>query len=448
MKFTTFRKQILIPLLMLFEILLGIIISLLVSKISNNKKIFENINISLNLSQIIIMLLGVLFIICCILVLVKYLQKQEENKTNKADISSDESVVSATQDSKSKDKFPRRKVIASIGLVFAGFAVAFIVQAIWNNPGNRPNIQSSPTPEPTPTPIDIIKFASLPTIDFKTQQEKENWDNFIQDMEQKLGIPVSIFSVQSYEGVINAINNGEAQIAWFGGKSYVEAANKNKIEAFAQTVNDDGSRGYYSYLIANKDNPISQVNTPGIKQTDKSIVDAIKQDSQLTFAFNDQNSTSGFLVPNLCVFAKNGIESKTAFSNPPSFLGNHEATALAVTNENVDIATNNSEALVRLKASNPKAYEQIKVIWQSRIIPSDPIAYRKDLPENLKTNIRDFFYSYQNKQVLKILGWSKFEKASDSTWNIIRELDNIAEQVKNGISNSQLQAEAKSICLP
>lgn len=433
---------------MLFEILLGIIISLLVSKISNNKKIFENINISLNLSQIIIMLLGVLFIICCILVLVKYLQKQEENKTNKADISSDESVVSATQDSKSKDKFPRRKVIASIGLVFAGFAVAFIVQAIWNNPGNRPNIQSSPTPEPTPTPIDIIKFASLPTIDFKTQQEKENWDNFIQDMEQKLGIPVSIFSVQSYEGVINAINNGEAQIAWFGGKSYVEAANKNKIEAFAQTVNDDGSRGYYSYLIANKDNPISQVNTPGIKQTDKSIVDAIKQDSQLTFAFNDQNSTSGFLVPNLCVFAKNGIESKTAFSNPPSFLGNHEATALAVTNENVDIATNNSEALVRLKASNPKAYEQIKVIWQSRIIPSDPIAYRKDLPENLKTNIRDFFYSYQNKQVLKILGWSKFEKASDSTWNIIRELDNIAEQVKNGISNSQLQAEAKSICLP
>lgn len=433
---------------MLFEIFLGIIISLLVSKISHNKKIFENINISLNLSQIIIMLLGVLFIICCILVLVKYLQKQEGNKTNKADISSNESVVLVTQDSKSKDKFPRRKVLASIGLVFAGFAVAFIVQAIWNNLENRDNTQSFPTPEPTPTPIDIIKFASLPTIDFKTQQEKENWDNFIQDMEQKLGIPVSIFPVESYEGVIDAINNGEAQIAWFGGKSYVEAAKKNKIEAFAQTVNDDGSRGYYSYLIANKDNPISQVNTPDIKQTDKSIVDAIKQDSQLTFAFNDQNSTSGFLVPNLCVFAKNSIEPKTAFSNPPSFLGNHEATALAVANENVDIATNNSEALVRLKASNPKAYEQIKVIWQSRIIPSDPIAYRKDLPENLKTNIGDFFYSYQNKQVLKILGWSKFEKASDSTWNIIRRLDDIAEQVKNGISNSQLQAEAKSICLP
>ncbi|NJS16727.1 MAG: PhnD/SsuA/transferrin family substrate-binding protein [Nostocaceae cyanobacterium CSU_2_110] len=103
----------------------------------------------------------------------------------------------------------------------------------------------------------------------------------------------------------------------------------------------------------------------------------------------------------MCVFAKNGIEPETILNNPPSFLRSHEATALAVADERVDVATNNSEALARLKKSHPQAYQKIEIIWESPIIPSDPIAYRKDLPENIKKNIQKFFYNYQNQTVLK-----------------------------------------------
>lgn len=441
MNFVKIQKIILIPLLISAEIFLGVIISLLINIISE-KDIFKNLNLSLSPSanEILIMLLILLFIICCILVLVEYLKKREEHKIYKADVSPDESVAPVPADSKSKEKSLYRRAIMNIGLVVAGFAVAFIVQTILDNPGE--------SPEPI-TPPKVLKFAILPTLDFKTSEEERNWNTFIKDMEKTLGISVKLFPVRSYAGVIKAINNDDAQIAWFGGKSYVEAAREDKIEAFAQTVNDDGSKGYYSYLIANKNNPIvSQVKPLNKNQSDKYVIDAIKNNSELTFAFNDKNSTSGFLVPNLCVFALNGVEPLQALSDPPSFLDNHEATALAVANGFIDIATNNSEGLVRLKRSHPKAYEKIKIIWESRIIPSDPIAYRKYLPDNLKNNIREFFYNYPNKKVLNIMGWSGFEPASDSTWNIIRELDDIAKKIKDGTSNSELKAQTQSICSP
>ena len=447
MNFVKIRRIILIPLLISAEIFLGVIINLLINVISG-KDIFNHLNLSLNPSanEILIMLLILLFIICCILVLVEYIKKREEHKIYKADVSPDEIVAPVPADSKSKEKSPHRRAIMNIGLVVAGFAIAFIVQTILDNPGKPPEPPIKPfTSEPT-----VLKFAILPTLDFKTLEEQRNWNTFIKDMEKTLGISINLFPVRSYKQVIKAINNNDgAQIAWFGGKSYVEAAKEDKIEAFARTVNDDGSRGYYSYLIANKNNPIvSQVKALDKNQSDKYIIDAIKKNSGLTFAFNDKNSTSGFLVPNLCFFALNGVEPQTAFSDPPSFLNNHEATALAVADGYVDIATNNSEGLVRLERSRPKAYEKIKVIWESRVIPSDPIAYRKDLPDNLKNNIRKFFYNYSNQKVLNTMGWSRFERASDSTWDVIRELDDIAKKIKDGASNSELKAEAQSICLP
>ena len=445
MKFREIDGRIKILLLMFCEILLGLILSLISSRISSKIN-----NVKINLNHVLFMLIILLFIICCVLVLVKYFQKIE-HKSSQEDIPQEQSVVPVTTKLQSTKKFIARKVFISTSLVVAGFVAAFIVQRILDNPVIPPLPVASPTPISTSiTPvIKVLKFAILPTLDFKTLEEQENWKNFIKDMERTLGISVNIFPVQSYKEVIEAINNNDAQIAWFGGQSYIEAAKENQIEAFAQTVNNDGSRGYYSYLITNKNQSIvSQVKTLDKNQSDKYIIDGIKKGLLLTFAFNDKNSTSGFLIPNLCVFAKNGIEPETVLSNPPSFLRSHEATALAVADQRVDVATNNSEALARLKKSHPQAYQKIEIIWESPIIPSDPIAYRKDLPENIKKNIQNFFYNYQNQTVLNIMGWSGFEQASSSNWDIIRDFDDITKKIKSGVSNSQLQAEAQRICSP
>jgi len=63
------------------------------------------------------------------------------------------------------------------------------------------------------------------------------------------------------------------------------------------------------------------------------------------------------------------------------------------------------------------------VIWTSPLIPSDPIAYRKDLSEGVKEKIRNFFYNYKDKAILEPLQFSAFKQADDSRWNTIRELE-------------------------
>ena len=51
---------------------------------------------------------------------------------------------------------------------------------------------------------------------------------------------------------------------------------------FAQTVAADGSPGYWSVLIVNKDSPINNLN------------DMLAKRKELTFGNGDPNSTSGF----------------------------------------------------------------------------------------------------------------------------------------------------------
>lgn len=279
--------------------------------------------------------------------------------------------------------------------------------------------------------IATLEFGIISTESQDNQKPK--WEPFIDAMEAALGRPVQASYATDYAGVIEAMGAGKVQIAWYGGKSYVTAAENSDAEAFAQTIAADGTDGYYSHLITNKENPIVAKIDLEKGNGDQYVIDHA---SELTFAFNDPESTSGYLVPSYYVFAKNGVDANEAFKEL-IFAGSHEATAQAVANNQVDVATNNSESLRALKESDPAALEKIQVIWTSEVIPSDPLAYRKDLPDCLKTQIKDFFYNYSDAAVLGALDWSKFVPADDSKWDTIREL-NIGKEILEVQNNKNL----------
>ncbi|MEO1403291.1 MAG: phosphonate ABC transporter substrate-binding protein [Cyanobacteria bacterium J06635_1] len=247
---------------------------------------------------------------------------------------------------------------------------------------------------------------------------KPKWDPLLADMSEAVGRPVKGFYATDYAGVIEGMGAGKVQVAWYGGKSYIEAAERSDAEAFAQTVALDGTKGYYSHLITNKENSIAGEIDLEAGNGDQYTVENA---GDLTFAFNDPNSTSGFLVPSYYVFAQQGANPEQIFSEL-IYAGSHEATALAVAENQVDVATNNSENLDRLKETAPEALEKIQIIWTSPVIPSDPLAYRSDLPECLKTSIQEFFFNYDNEEVLTGLQWTKLDPAKDEDWNTIREL--------------------------
>ena len=310
--------------------------------------------------------------------------------------------------------------------------------------GDTADATADATAEATPAEGGVCA-PELAEIDFgiistESQENLEElWEPFLAVMSEELGRPVNGFYATDYAGVIEAMGAGKIQLAWYGGKSYIEAAERSGAEVFVQTVATDGSKGYYAHLITNTANPIVQEIDVAAGDGDQYV---IENAGDLTFAFNDPNSTSGFLVPSYYVFAQNGVNPEEAFSEL-LFAGSHEATAQAVANNQVDVATNNSESMSRLEETDAEAFEQVQIIWTSPLIPSDPIAYQTDIPDCLKAEFKDFFENVDDEAVLGPLDWARFDPAVDADWNPIRELD-IAKQMEETKNDSALSEADKT----
>ncbi|ACK67807.1 phosphonate ABC transporter, periplasmic phosphonate binding protein [Rippkaea orientalis PCC 8801] len=280
-------------------------------------------------------------------------------------------------------------------------------------------------PEITEIDFGILSTESQDTL-------KPKWDPFVKAIETAIGRKLNAFYATDYGAVVEAMAVNKVQLAWLGGKSYIEAADRADAEVFARVVNADGTKGYYSHLITTVDHPIlGKIN---IEKGDGDQY-VTKNAPELTFAFNDPNSTSGYLIPSYYVFAKNSVDPTKIFKKV-IFAGNHEATIQAVANKQVDVASNSSEVLANVEASDPELRKKIQIIWTSPEIPSDPVAYRKDLPDCLKEKVKDFVYNYKDKTILEPLGWSGFEAAEDKDWNPMREL-------KIGTEILEVQNDAK-----
>ncbi|PSV25215.1 MULTISPECIES: phosphonate ABC transporter substrate-binding protein [unclassified Photobacterium] len=259
--------------------------------------------------------------------------------------------------------------------------------------------------------LESLNFGIIST---ESQQNlKTVWDPFLKDMSDKLGMEVKAYFAPDYAGIIQGMRFDKVDVAWFGNKSAMEAVDRAGGEVFAQTVDSEGNPGYWSLLITHKDSPIN------------SVEDMISQRSELAFGNGDPNSTSGFLVPSYYVFAKNNIQP-SEFKR--TLNSSHEVNLFAVANQQVDVATNNTESMRRFELTNPEKFANIKVIWQSPLIPSDPIVWRKNLPDSAKNEIYSFFMDYgtsgdeKELAVLKELGWAPFKPSSDLQLLPIRQL--------------------------
>ena len=226
---------------------------------------------------------------------------------------------------------------------------------------------------------DEINFGIISTE--STQNLRRQWDPFLEDMSEALGMPVNGFYASDYAGIIEAMRFGQVTVAWYGNNSAIAAVDMANGEVFARQVKDDGTQGYYSHILVHVDSPL---------QTMEDLLGACGEG--LDFGMGDPQSTSGFVVPSFYVFAQNNVDPNECFENVRN--SNHETNLMAVANQQVDAATNNSEQVGRSQANVPEAAASIRPSWTSPLIPSDPIVYRADLSGELKDSIRAFFLSY------------------------------------------------------
>jgi phosphonate transport system substrate-binding protein len=284
-----------------------------------------------------------------------------------------------------------------------------------------------------------INFGIISTE--SSQNLKADWQPLLDDMAKQTGFKVTAFFAPDYAGVIEAMRFNKVHVAWYGNKSAIEAVDRASGEVFAQMVNADGTDGYYSHLIVHKDSPI------------KSLDDVLKNGKSYSFGNGDPNSTSGFVVPSFYVFAKNKIDPRTHFKIVRS--ANHETNALAVANQQVDVATNNSENLGKIAEKFPEKRKDIRVIWTSPLIALDPLVMRKDLPEATKAKIKNFLFNYaktdarEKAVVMKISKLSGFKPSSNAQLLPIRQLDLFGKRNKiesdTGLSEADKMAKLAEI---
>jgi phosphonate transport system substrate-binding protein len=245
------------------------------------------------------------------------------------------------------------------------------------------------------------------------------WGPIIGQLEKDLKVRIKHVTATDYRGTIEALKFNKAQVGHLGPKSYVEASTNNysNVEPVAQLQLANGSLGYRSCLLVHSDSDIFGPEDIAGK----------------TFAFNDPNSTSGYLVPSAFFMMEMGVDPQKHFSKV-IFSGSHEASILAVANKKVQVASTNLPDLQQLTREGKVPRGALRVIWVSKLIPNDPVVVRKDLPANLKQAIQESLITMKARspEAFKEIGaWvGGFVAAGDGKYQVIRELNETAKRLK------------------
>jgi phosphonate transport system permease protein/phosphonate transport system substrate-binding protein len=245
---------------------------------------------------------------------------------------------------------------------------------------------------------DTIVFGVVAT------EQSENvlalWHPFVADMERDTGFDVNLVSAGDYTGVVEAMRANQVQLAWLTNRSGLEAARRANAEVFAKFIYPDGQLGYRSIIIVPVESELQNLD------------DLLVCDGSVNFGFGDPLSTSGTLVPNAYIFSPRGINVQDCFNQVTR--ASHEANLLTVANEQLDAATNNTTNIERLLRTRPEVVEDIRIIWRSPLIQTDPIMWRTDLSAEARSRIQEFFLTY---------GWRGDAEQRAREQAVLRELE-------------------------
>ena len=195
------------------------------------------------------------------------------------------------------------------------------------------------------------------------QPDKERNDATYRPLAQylsaKLGRPVELRTVDSWEGLAKSLANGETDLALMGPWGYVLAHHAAHAQVVS-TILYDAKPEYFALMITHPDSGINGVADLKGK----------------TFAFGDKGSTSGYLIP-LHFFMSQGIDPDKYFSKV--LYTKHQAIETQVAAGQLDAGADyNRNRNAMIEQGLIKA-ERSKVIWQSAPLPNDAFAVSETL---------------------------------------------------------------------
>ena len=248
--------------------------------------------------------------------------------------------------------------------------------------------------------------------------DESDYTNLILITEKLTGFKIKTIKVTDYNAAVESMRAGRAHLAWYGGKTYIKAAEIANAEAFAAGVRPgEKDAGYFTYFVVKKDSNLNKFENIKGK----------------VLSLNTIGSTSGDLIPQVELNKINlSVKNKDHFKNV-FYAGSHDACLLAVLNNQADVcgmSSRNFEA--RLEDETIKLGD-VRIIHKSDRVPPPPLAYSKLIPLEDRNKIKEAVLTAHNHGEIAGYGgkMSHYIEVKDSDYDVLREVIELLNKNKS-----------------
>ena len=239
--------------------------------------------------------------------------------------------------------------------------------------------------------------------------DESDYTSLISIVEKLTGFEINTVKVTDYNAAVEAMRAGRADIAWYGGKTYIIAAEIANAEAFAAGVRPgEKNASYYTYLVVKTDNQIK--NFSDVKGK--------------TLALNTIGSTSGDLIPQvelskISLLTTNKDDFKNVF-----YAGSHDACLLSVLNNQADVCGMSSRNFDARLTDGTFKMDQVRIIHRSDPVPPPPLAYSKKISLEDRKKIKKAVLEAHKHGTIGGYGgkMSHYIEVKDSDYDLLRDV--------------------------
>ncbi len=239
--------------------------------------------------------------------------------------------------------------------------------------------------------------------------DDKDYISLINIINELTGYKITPIKVTDYNAAVESMRADRAQIAWFGGKTYIVAAEIANAEAFAAGMRKgDSDASYFAYFVVRSD----------------SSYETLSDLKDKTLALNSIGSTSGDLIPQVELI-KNDLSLKD-FKNV-FYAGSHDACLMSVINKHADVCGMSSRNYDARLADGLFTEDQVRIIHRSSPVPPPPLAYSKKLPQLVRSNIKEAVLKAHEYGSIGGYGgeMERYIPVYDKDYDLLREVDKL-----------------------
>ncbi|MDP3520312.1 MAG: phosphate/phosphite/phosphonate ABC transporter substrate-binding protein [Hydrogenophaga sp.] len=256
-----------------------------------------------------------------------------------------------------------------------------------------------------------LRVALIPKS--RAQEQRTTLLPLLQALGQSTQRRVELTLPSSYSAVIEGLLGGTVDVAELGPASYAMLMERAPaVSVFAALSSADGTdpqqpARYHALLLTNAD----------------SGLDTLAKLQGKRVGLTDPVSTSGALLPRAGVLRLTGQALESYFGQV-SFAGSHDRALASLRKGQVDAAFVSSTRLDEAVRAGALKREDVRELWRSPAVPTNPYVVRKRLCPKLQASVRDAFLKPRPgfEGMYRQLGTGPFVRADDADYQAVREL--------------------------